>query len=100
MGVEIELYVLLAIQILGSSIFTIFELETAWWRTTAKWFIITTATISLYYMVGHIALLVPSGVGVLGASFHFWWCRRHGIHPVHATPRRKYYQLRGWSWPD
>ena len=30
----------------------------------------------------------------------FWWGRKHSIHPVNATPRRKYYQLRGWDWPE
>ena len=32
--------------------------------------------------------------------FHFVWCRRHGIDPLRATPRRRYYELRGWTWVD
>jgi len=32
MGIELELYILLVIFILGSSIFAVFEVETARWR--------------------------------------------------------------------
>ncbi len=100
MGVELELYVLVAILILGSSVFAVFEVETAGWRKALKWLIISVATIGLYYAVGHVALALPIGLAALGTLFHTWWCRRHGIHPIHATPRRKYYELRGWSWPE
>ena len=27
-------------------------------------------------------------------------CRKHGIHPLHATPRRRYYELRRWEWKE
>ena len=100
MGVELELYVLLAILILGTSVFAVFEIETAGWRKAFKWSIVTAGTVGLYYAVGHFALLFPFGLGALGTSFHFWWCRQHGIHPIHATPRHRYYDLRGWSWPE
>ncbi len=100
MGVELELYVLLAMLILGSSVFAVFEVETAGWRKALKWLIVSGATIGLYYAVGHVALALPIVLAALGASFHTWWCRRHGIHPIHATPRRRYYQLRGWPWPE
>jgi hypothetical protein len=100
MGVELELYVLLAILILGTSVFDVFEVETAKWRKTLKWFIVCAGTVGLYSAVGHFALLFPCGMGALGISFHFWWCRKNGIHPIQATPRRRYYELRGWSWPE
>ncbi len=100
MGIELELYVLLAILILGSSIFAVFEVETARWRKVLKGVIASAGTIGLYYAVGHLALVFPLGFGALGTIVHFWWCRKHGIHPIHATPRRKYYELRGWSWPQ
>jgi hypothetical protein len=51
-------------------------------------------------MIGHWALLVPALGAAVGVSAHFAWCRRHGIDPVRATPRRRYYELRGWTWPD
>ena len=100
MGIELELYVLLALLILGTSVFDVFEVETAKWRKVLKWCIVTAGTIGLYYAVDHYALLLPFGMGGLGASFHFWWCRKNGIHPIQATPRRKYYELRGWPWPE
>ena len=100
MGIELELYVLLAILILGTSVFAVFEVETARWRKVLKWTIVSAATIGLYHVVGHLALLFPLGAGAIGTIAHFAWCRKHGIHPIHATPRRKYYELRGWSWPD
>ena len=100
MGVDLELYVLLGLVILGSSVFAVFEIETARWRLALKWFILCAGTVGLYYAVGHLALIFPLGLAVLGLSFHLWWCRRHGIHPILATPRRKYYELRGWPWPD
>ncbi len=100
MGVELELYVLLAVLVPGLSIFAVFEVETARWRKVLKLAIVCGGTIGLYYAVGHLALVFPLGFGALGLIAHFAWCRKNGIHPIHATPRRKYYELRGWSWPD
>jgi len=45
MGVELELYVLLAILLLGSSIFAVFEVETARWRKVRKWVIVSGGTV-------------------------------------------------------
>ena len=100
MGVELELYVLLAIVILGTSVFAVFEVETPRWRKVLKWVIVSALTIGLYYVMGHLALIVPALGAVAGGTVHVWWCRRHGIHPIHATPRRKYYELRGWTWSE
>ena len=100
MGIELELYVLLALFVLGTLIFDVFEVETARWRKILKWFIVSAGTIGLYHVVGHRALAFPLVLGMVGTAFHFSWCRKHGIHPIHATPRRKYYELRGWSWPE
>jgi hypothetical protein len=99
-GIEVELAVLLAIAVLGPSTLARFEAETPAWRKILKWSLVTALTLGLYEVVGHWALAVPLGLGALGLGLHFWWCRRHGIHPLRATPRRRYYELRGWSWPD
>ena len=82
MGVELELYVLLALLTLGSSIFLLIGV-----------------TVGLHAVVGHLAVLFPLAAVGAGAMVHYSWCRKHAIHPIHATPRRKYYELRGWSWP-
>ncbi len=100
MGIELELYFLVVVLILGSSIFAVFEVETAGWRKALKWFIVCGATIGLYHAVGHVALVLPIGAAASGTTFHFWWCRKHNIHPIRATPRRRYYELRGWDWPE
>ena len=99
MGVELELGVLLFIAILGPAAFAVFEIETPWWRKAFKWFLISTVTIGLHRVVGHWALAVPVGMLVAGCTFHFWWCRKNGIDPFRATPRDRYYRLRGWAWP-
>ena len=100
MGVELELYVLLAVMILGTSVFAVFEVETPGWRKALKLLIVSGGTVSLYYVVGHVALVLPLGGAAIGTTFHFWWCHKHGIHPIHATPRRRYYALRGWPWRE
>ena len=98
MGVELELGVLLAVAIVGQSTFAVFEVETPAWRKVLKWTLVSVLTLLIYARGGHWALLVPAVGGLLGAGFHLWWCRRQGIHPLRATPRRRYYQLRGWTW--
>ena len=61
--------------------------------------IVSVLTLGLYRIAGHWALLLPLGAGLAGLGVHFWWCRKQGIHPLRATPRQQYYQLRGWEWP-
>jgi hypothetical protein len=36
----------------------------------------------------------------LGLVVHLVWCRKNGIDPLRATPRRRYYEMRGWDWPE
>jgi hypothetical protein len=100
MGIEIELGVLLAIAVLGQSTFAVFEVETPAWRKVLKWGIVIGATLALTPAVGHWALMLPVSGGILGVVGHTIWCRRNGIDPVHGTPRRRYYELRGWEWHD
>ena len=99
MGVELELGVLLAFAIVAQSSFTRFEIETPAWRKIVKWSVMTVVTVSLSRWVGHWALLLPLGLGLVGTIFHVIWCRRNGINALKATPTRKYYELRGWRWP-
>ena len=100
MGVELELFVLLVLLTLGMSIFTVFETETSRWRKVAKWSLLIAGTIALYSAVGHLAVLFPLFAVGIGGLVHISWCRKHSIHPIYATPRRKYYKLRGWPWPE
>ena len=100
MGIELELLVLLIVSVLGQSIFARFEIETPAWRKILKWSILVAGTLGLYTLVGHWSLLLPLLGAGGGAAFHFVWCRRHGIHPLRAIPHRRYYELRGWQWPE
>jgi hypothetical protein len=100
MGIELELGVLLAFAIIGQSFFARFEIETPAARKVLKWTMLSTLTLLLYRGVGHWALLVPLTLGIAGTTFHVVWCRRNGIDALRATPSRRYYELRGWKWPD
>ena len=78
MGVELELYVLLALMTLGMSMFAVFEVETPRWRKVLKWSILIVGTVGLYYAVGHVAVLLPIAavaVGGLVIAVIFWWPR-------------------------
>ena len=100
MGIELELGFLLVFQIVGTGIFAPFEVETPPWKKIVKWGVIAALTIGLYQLIGHWSILVPTAVGLAGLTFHLIWCKKNGIDPLRATPRRRYYELRGWQWPD
>ena len=100
MGIELELYFLLTGLTLGMVIFGRFEVERPAWRGILKWAILILGTVGLYEVVGHWSLLFPTAGLVVGGTVHTVWCRKHGIHPIYASPRRKYYELRGWVWPE
>lgn len=100
MGIELELTTLLLMQTTFISAFAKFEIETPFIRKISKWFVIDGITIALYYFIGHWAMLFPF-IGIIpGTIYHFTWCRKNGIDPFKATPRKKYYQLRGWNLSD
>lgn len=99
-GIVIELGILYLLQTVGHSIFAVFELETPAWRLILKWVLLAALTLGLYAFVGHWCLLLPLLAGAAGLAVHFRWCRKHGIHPFRATPREKYYELRGWQLPE
>ncbi len=98
MGIELELLALLIIQLLGSSFFAKFEIETPVAKKIFKWVTIDAITIGLYYLVNHYALLFPVVMVLAGTIVHFRICKKNGIDPLKATPRKKYYELRGWKW--
>jgi hypothetical protein len=100
MGIELELFMLLVLQLLGTEIFGEFERGTPAGRKVLKWAIVHGLTIGLYFVIGHWALLIAPTLAALGLTVHFAWCGKNGIDPLRATPRRKYYELRGWPWPE
>jgi len=100
MDVKLELIVLLIVQLIGSSAFAKFEVGTPALRKIFKWLFMDSATIGLYYVIGHWSLLLPTSILILGSTFHIIWCRKNGIDPWKATPRKKYYELRKWNWEE
>ena len=100
MGIELELSFLLIFMTLGMVIFGRFEVERPIWRGLLKWAILIGGTVGLYQLVGHWSLLFPTAGLLAGSTVHVIWCRRNDIHPLYATPRRRYYDLRGWEWPE
>lgn len=97
MGIALELAVLLFIQLLGTSAFAKFEIETPPIKKIAKWLLIDALTVALYFWIGHWALALPIFMVMLGTIVHFRVCQKHGIDPIKATPREKLYKLRGWK---
>jgi len=99
-GIELELSILLALAVLGAETFAPFEVETPVWKKISKWTVVIGGTLGLYQFVGHWSLLFAAVPGLAGLAFHFIWCSRNEIHPLRATPRRRYYELRGWEWHE
>jgi len=96
-----ELFLASTLIAVGSIIFGRFEEGVPRWRRLLKLVLFLSVTALLSQTVSRVAaLLWIFGAGVLGLSFHIWWCKRHGIGIISAEPRAKYYQLRGWPWPE
>lgn len=100
MGIKVELAELLVIQLVMTSFFARFEVETRASYKILKWIIIAKITVGLYFMIGHWSTLFPIVVVILGTIYHFRWCKKNGIDPFKATPRKKYYELRKWKWEE
>lgn len=100
MGIELELGTLLIVQLLGTTLFARFEIETPALRKLLKWFMLHLVTVGLYFLIGHYALLFPVTILIAGTTVHITWCRKNGIDPLRAVPRKKYYELRGWKWEE
>ncbi len=101
-SMPIVLLVLLAIQILRTSILGRFEIETPIWKRLLKWIVMygVTITVAFCFALGLWPLVFPVGWTVLDTVRHLVFCRREGIHPIYATPRKKLYELKGWEWPE
>lgn len=100
MGIALELTVLLFIQTTFISAFARFEVETPLLKKLLKWLIIDGLTVGLFYAIGHWAIIFPFVALIPGTVYHFRWCKKNGIDPLKATPRRKYYELRDWKWEE
>jgi hypothetical protein len=97
-GVSLEWFFSAAVVAAGTTLFGHFEEGVPKWRRLLRW--------AAY--LGTVAVLSKTagrpwtfayifGLPVVGAVFHFLWCRRHGINPLTAEPKDEYYRLRGWA---
>ena len=83
---------------LGNILFGHFEERTPKWRRVLKFFLMTGGIVLISATAGR-----AWSIGVLGALLavvaviHGWWLPKHGIHPLTAEPKDKYYALRGWT---
>lgn len=100
LGIELELAELLLLQLFAFAFFGRFEVETPATRRILKWMVIYGMTAGMFYWLGHWAAIVPVLATIPGSIYHVIWCRKNGIDPLKATPRKKYYQLRGWKWDE
>ena len=97
---SIVLLTLLAVQMLGQNIFTAFAVDMPIWRKLLKWGLVNGITIGLYFVVGVWSAVLPLVLVAVGSIVHFTVCRKHGFHPLYATPRREFYEYMGWTWRD
>ena len=83
---------------LGSTAFGQFEAGAATQRRLLRWGMFYAVTALLGRTAGRPWTFAwIAGLPMTGAPFHLWWCRKHGINPLTAEPKDRYYQLRGWS---
>jgi hypothetical protein len=97
MNIYFDLFVSAIAMLLGVLLFGRFEQAGSIFKRVMRAGILIGGTGLLSYFFGHWSLLLPLGMAMAGASFHFWWCWRNNIHPLTAEPYDRYLQLRGWK---
>src|SRR2546423_392642 len=98
MNLWIDVAVMATMFALGNILFGQFEEKTPKWRRVLKFLLITGAVTAISAGAGRVwsAALVGALLAV-AAVIHGWWLPKHGINPLTAEPRDKYYALRGWK---
>ena len=94
-----ELAVVLGIFAVGGIWFGHFEEGTPRWRRLLKVVLVSGAAVGLSalggrgWFFGWLGLMAGAAVVI-----HGWWLPRQGVNGWTGEPRRRYYQLRGWTW--
>ncbi len=87
--------------LLGNVLFRHFEPQMPLWRRFAKSAIILAITAAISYRFGRTGVLIAFGAVMVPLVYiHGIWLPRHGVNGWTGEPRERYYQLRGWQWPD
>lgn len=98
---ETILFALFVFHSLGFAVFGKFQTEAPWWQLFFKWMAIVGVAYLLYVNFGEAVTFITFGVlFALSIVIHVAWCRKNHIHPMNATPRKRYYELRGWEWKE
>lgn len=94
----LEWFLAAVVTALGTTGFGQFEVGSSKSRRLLRWGMYYGITALLGRTVGRPWTLGwVAGLPLVGAGFHTWWCRKHGINPLTAEPRDRYMQLRGWA---
>lgn len=95
---SVEWFAAAVVTALGMTGFSQFEEGSSKGRRLLRWGMFYGVTALLGRTVGRPWTFAwIGGLPLVGASFHLWWCRKHGIDPLTAEPRERYRQLRGWT---
>ena len=94
----LDLYLAGLLHLFGAVIFKRFEERTPLRKSLRKLVFIHGIAALLAFTVGRPWTLIwIFGMFGFGLVFHFWWTRKHHIHPLTAEPHAEYYVLRGWE---
>ncbi len=97
---SLEWFVSAMLAVAGITLFGHFEEKTPALRRLSKWALYFGVTGLLSRGPGRPwTLLWVFGLPGIGLAFHLWWCKKHGIDPLTAEPKERYYELRGWDEP-
>lgn len=96
----LEFIIALCFFVVGERFFKNFQGETPRVTTIRKWLVYFALVVILTLTLGRPWSLIWTLAPVVGSIGHFAWCFRHGIHPLSAEPRDRYYALRGWKITD
>ncbi len=93
-----EIAIVSTIYGIGNVLFGHFEIGTPKWRRVSKLFVLWLISVAISYYAGRIWFFMFLGVMLVAAAVvHFWYLPKHGIHPLTAEPKERYYRLRGWK---
>jgi polyferredoxin len=97
MFVILELMIAGSILFFGERFFKNFQGQTPRATTVKKWLVYFALVLILGLTLGRPWSLIWTFLPIIGLVGHWVWCFKHGIHPVTAEPRDRYYALRGWT---
>ncbi len=96
-----EIAIINTIFAIGNIYFGHFEEHTPKLRRLAKILLVSSLAVGVSALAGRTGFYVL--LGFFAASFaivHGWYLPKKGIHPITGEPKERYYQLRGWKFPQ